>query len=82
MQHLMFDLSGKVALVTGIGGPVDATGNGRRESYAHDPMPRMTNTYMENGNDDPQEILASMKKGIYAVNFFKICFSILKRAFH
>jgi TldD protein len=48
---------------------VDATGNGRRESYAHAPMPRMTNTYMEDGDSDPQEIVASMKKGIYAVNF-------------
>ncbi len=48
---------------------VDATGNGRRESFAHAPMPRMTNTYMENGDADPQEIVASMKKGIYAVNF-------------
>ena len=48
---------------------VDATGNGRRESYAPAPMPRMTNTYMENGDADPQEIVASMKKGIYAVNF-------------
>ena len=48
---------------------VNPTGNGRRESYAHAPMPRMTNTYMENGNADPQEIVASMKKGIYAVNF-------------
>ena len=48
---------------------VDPTGNGRRESYAHAPMPRMTNTFMENGNADPQEIVASIKKGIYAVNF-------------
>ena len=48
---------------------VNPTGNGRRESYAHAPMPRMTNTYMENGNADPQEIVASIKKGIYAVNF-------------
>ena len=48
---------------------VDVTGNGRRESYAHAPMPRMTNTFMENGEADPQEIVASMKKGIYAVNF-------------
>ena len=48
---------------------VDATGNGRRQSYEHAPMPRMTNTYMENGKDDPQEIVASIKKGIYAVNF-------------
>jgi TldD protein len=48
---------------------VEATGNGRRESYAHAPLPRMTNTYMENGDTDPQEIVASIKKGIYAVNF-------------
>ena len=45
------------------------TGNGRRQSYAHYPMPRMTNTYMDNGNIDPQEIIQSLKKGIYAVNF-------------
>lgn len=45
------------------------TGNGRRESYAHAPMPRMTNTFMEAGDKDPAEILASVKKGIYAVNF-------------
>jgi TldD protein len=48
---------------------VDPTGNGRRQSYEHAPMPRMTNTFMENGEHDPQEIVASMKKGIYAVNF-------------
>jgi len=48
---------------------VEATGNGRRESYAHAPMPRMTNTYMESGDTDPDEIVASIKKGIYAVNF-------------
>jgi len=48
---------------------VDATGNGRRESYAHEPMPRMTNTYMRAGEHDPQEILASVKDGIYAVSF-------------
>ena len=48
---------------------VDATGNGRRESYAHLPMPRMTNTFMENGACEADEIVASMKKGIYAVNF-------------
>jgi len=45
------------------------TGNGRRESYAHLPMPRMTNTYMLAGDRDPAEILASVKNGIYAVNF-------------
>jgi len=46
-----------------------ATGNARRESYAHMPMPRMTNTYMAAGEHDPQEIIASVEKGIYAVNF-------------
>jgi TldD protein len=50
-----------------MGAPV--TGNARRESYAHLPMPRMTNTYMLNGNKDPQEIIASVKHGLYAVNF-------------
>jgi TldD protein len=45
------------------------TGNGRRESYAHVPMPRMTNTYMIAGSHSPEEILASVKNGIYAVNF-------------
>jgi TldD protein len=48
---------------------MQATGNGRRESYAHTPMPRMTNTYMLAGKDDPGEILASVKNGIYAVSF-------------
>ena len=48
---------------------VAATGNGRRESYAHRPMPRMTNTFMTAGDKDPDEILRSLKKGIYAVNF-------------
>ncbi|SDS88835.1 microcin-processing peptidase 2. Unknown type peptidase. MEROPS family U62 [Halopseudomonas xinjiangensis] len=47
---------------------VPATGNGRRESYAHLPMPRMTNTYMLAGESDPQEIIASVKKGIYCAN--------------
>jgi TldD protein len=45
------------------------TGNGRRESYGHVPMPRMTNTCMLAGNRDPQEIIASVKNGIYAVSF-------------
>jgi TldD protein len=45
------------------------TGNGRRQSYAHVPMPRMTNTYMLAGNREPGEILASVKNGIYAVSF-------------
>ena len=45
------------------------TGNGRRESYAHIPMPRMTNTYMLGGSESPAEIVASMKKGLYATNF-------------
>lgn len=45
------------------------TGNGRRESYAHAPMPRMTNTFMRGGNDDPAELLSRMKNGIYAKSF-------------
>ena len=45
------------------------TGNGRRESYAHLPMPRMTNTYMLAGEHDPQEILASVRRGLYATQF-------------
>ncbi len=48
---------------------VDSTGNGRRQSYAHAPIPRMTNTYMPAGDRDPEEILASVKKGLYATNF-------------
>lgn len=48
---------------------VQSTGNGRRQSYAHQPMPRMTNTYMKSGDHDPKEILASVKDGIYAVSF-------------
>ena len=48
---------------------VPVTGNARRESYAHIPLPRMTNTYMLAGNRDPAEIIASVKHGLYAVNF-------------
>jgi TldD protein len=48
---------------------VAPTGNGRRESYAHLPMPRMTNTYMLAGDRDPAEIVASLKRGLYATNF-------------
>jgi TldD protein len=48
---------------------VKPTGNGRRESYAHLPMPRMTNTYMLGGTSDANEIIDSVKDGIYAVNF-------------
>ena len=45
------------------------TGNGRRESFMHQPMPRMTNTYMTNGKYEPDEIIKSVKKGLYMVNF-------------
>ena len=48
---------------------VAATGNGRRESFAHAPMPRMTNTFMRGGGDDPAELLSRVKNGVYAVNF-------------
>ena len=48
---------------------VAPTGNGRRESYAHAPMPRMTNTFMRAGNDDPAELLSRMKNGIFAKSF-------------
>lgn len=48
---------------------VEPTGNGRRESYAAQPMPRMTNTFMTGGNHDPEEIVKSIKKGIWAVDF-------------
>ena len=48
---------------------VGPTGNGRRESYAHIPMPRMTNTYMLGGDKEPEEIVASIERGLYATNF-------------
>jgi TldD protein len=48
---------------------MEPTGNGRRESFAHSPMPRMTNTFMLNGESTPEDILKSVKKGLYAVNF-------------
>lgn len=48
---------------------VEATGNGRRESYQHAPMPRMTNTFMEGGADDPDELLSRVENGIYATSF-------------
>ena len=48
---------------------VAATGNGRRQSYAHVPMPRMTNTYMLPGQDVPEDIIRSVSRGVYAVNF-------------
>ena len=48
---------------------VPVTGNARRESFAHIPMPRMTNTYMLNGDKDPKEIIASVNHGLYAANF-------------
>ncbi|WP_126173173.1 metalloprotease TldD [Altericroceibacterium xinjiangense] len=48
---------------------LEPTGNGRRENYAHAPMPRMTNTFMRSGNDDPAELLSRMKNGIFAKSF-------------
>jgi TldD protein len=46
-----------------------STGNGRRQSYSHLPMPRMTNTFLLPGSHDPREIVASVERGLYAVNF-------------
>jgi TldD protein len=60
--YLQDRLSASVMKTTG-------TGNGRRESYEHIPMPRMTNTYMLAGNEDPQDIIRSVKRGLYAVYF-------------
>jgi TldD protein len=48
---------------------VEATGNGRRESFAHSPMPRMTNTFMLAGKSEPEQMLNELKNGIYAPNF-------------
>ena len=48
---------------------VATTGNGRRQSYSHLPLPRMTNTFMRPGEYDPEEIIASVDKGVYAANF-------------
>ncbi len=48
---------------------VEATGNGRRQSYQHAPMPRMTNTFMRGGSDDPADLLSRMDNGIYATSF-------------
>lgn len=63
LQGYLFDRQNAALMNT------HSTGNGRRQSYAHLPMPRMTNTYMRAGQYDPQEIIASVDKGIYAVNF-------------
>src|SRR3546814_7291699 len=63
----------RCALVTGVQTcalPILApTGNGRRESFEHAPMPRMTNTFMRNGSDDPAELMSRVKKGIFASAF-------------
>ena len=48
---------------------LNPTGNGRRESYAHYPLPRMTTTYLANGDTDPEDIIRSVKKGVYCASF-------------
>jgi TldD protein len=48
---------------------MEPTGNGRRESFAHPPLPRMTNTFMLAGQDDPEDIMRSVDRGLYAVSF-------------
>ena len=48
---------------------LQSTGNGRRQSYAHAPMPRMTNTYMQAGNEEPKNLIHDLKDGLYAVGF-------------
>ncbi|EIJ36408.1 metalloprotease TldD [Thiothrix nivea] len=63
LKGYMFDRQNAALMNT------QSTGNGRRQSYAHLPMPRMTNTYMRAGEYAPEEIIASVDKGIYAVNF-------------
>ena len=63
LRGYMQDVTNARLMKTGV------TGNGRRESFAHLPMPRMTNTFMLAGDKDPKEIIASVKKGLYAVNF-------------
>lgn len=63
LKGYMFDRQNAALMNT------QSTGNGRRQSYAHLPMPRMTNTYMRAGQHAPEEIIASVDKGIYAVNF-------------
>ena len=63
LKGYMFDRQNAALMNT------QSTGNGRRQSYAHLPMPRMTNTYMQAGEYAPEEIIGSVEKGIYAVNF-------------
>lgn len=63
LKGYMFDRQNAALMGT------QSTGNGRRQSYSHLPMPRMTNTYMRSGQYSPEEIIASVEKGVYAVNF-------------